>query len=120
MHVSGRAFMTVLEIGCCGAYCRTCKAYKGGFCKGCKLGYSDGSRNIERAKCAMKLCCFRDRGLQTCADCKDLESCGIIQPWFKKGYKYRKCKEYLEFIKRNGYTCFVEKADKWNDANGKL
>jgi hypothetical protein len=71
-------------------------------------------------QCRMKLCCFRDKGLGTCADCTEFDICEIIQPWFEKGYKYRRCKTYLEFIREHGYERFLEKADKWNNAEGKL
>jgi len=33
---------TIRFIGCCGAYCKTCKAFIDGSCKGCKLGYQEG------------------------------------------------------------------------------
>ena len=36
------------EIGCCGAYCGTCREYQK-TCKGCKPGYLDGSRDLSRA-----------------------------------------------------------------------
>jgi len=112
--------MTVKEIGCCGAYCGTCQAMKDGSCKGCKLGYDTGERDINRAKCRMKLCCFRDKGFETCADCPELEECDIIRPWFEKGYKYKVCKSYLEYIREHGYEEFLKRADGWNDAYGKL
>ena len=35
------------EIGCCGAYCKTCREYQD-TCKGCKPGYLDGSRDLRR------------------------------------------------------------------------
>jgi hypothetical protein len=60
---------SVRFIGCCGAFCKTCKAFIEGFCKGCKLGYDKGERDIGKAKCKMKVCCFRERKLETCADC---------------------------------------------------
>ena len=37
------------EIGCCGAYCKTCREYQKA-CKGCKQGYLDGSRDLSRAR----------------------------------------------------------------------
>lgn len=45
------------EIGCCGAYCGTCREYQK-TCKGCKSGYLDGSRDLSRAKCRMKISPF--------------------------------------------------------------
>lgn len=42
-------------IGCCGAYCGTCRALLDKTCKGCKLGYDDGKRDIRAARCAMLL-----------------------------------------------------------------
>jgi hypothetical protein len=31
-------------VGCCGAYCKTCKPFIEGTCKGCKLGYENKER----------------------------------------------------------------------------
>ncbi len=108
-------------VGCCGAYCRTCKPYKDGFCKGCKLGFDTGERDISRARCSIKLCCFRDKGFETCADCPKLESCSIIRSWHsKKGYKYGKYRQAIEFIRKNSYPEFFRLADRWNNAYGKL
>ena len=36
------------KTGCCGAYCKTCREFRKA-CKGCKLGYLDGSRDLSRA-----------------------------------------------------------------------
>ena len=65
------------EIGCCGAYCGTCREYLKP-CKGCKPRYLDGSRELSRAKCRMKKCCLT-KGHITCADCEEYDRCGIIQ-----------------------------------------
>ena len=115
--------MTILEIGCCGAYCKTCiqsqrmKYPDDRECRGCKLGYENGSRNIERAKCRIKLCCFKEKGLRTCADCKEYP-CSILETFFGKGReKYRK---HLDYIRLHGYQEFFKKADKWKGPTGKL
>jgi len=92
-------------IGCCGAYCKTCKPLIAGFCKGCKLEYAEGERDINKAKCKMKVCCFKKRRLETCADCPDYPSCPIIQKFHnKKPVKYKKSKQSIEFIRKNGYA----------------
>ena len=111
--------MTVQEIGCCGAYCRTCKVFSIGQCKGCKLGYGSRERDINKARCKIKLCCFKEHQLQTCMDCDDYHTCELIQSWFQKGYEYRYQKS-LEFIKEHGYEKFMEIANEWDDAKGKL
>ena len=108
-------------IGCCGAYCKTCKPFVEGVCKGCKIGFDSGERDINKAKCKIKLCCFRDNKLDTCADCPQLETCEIIGSWYgRKGYKYKKYKQATEFIKKHGYIKFTRLADKWKNAYGKL
>lgn len=113
--------MTIQEIGCCGAYCRTCKEYTRSNCLGCKLGYDNGKRDINKAKCKMKVCCFKEKQLSTCADCQDYQSCSIIQTWLNKsGYKYKKYKESIEHIISFGYDSFLEKADQWQNQYGKL
>ena len=112
--------MSVIEIGCCGAYCKTCKAYAAGSCKGCKTGYEDGSRDISKAKCAMKVCCI-GRGLSSCAYCKDFESCETVGSFYSKnGYKYGKYKQSALFIKKNGCEEFIKTAESWTNAYGKL
>ena len=108
-------------IGCCGAYCKTCKAYIQKHCQGCKLGYKQGGRDINKARCKIKLCCFRDKKLETCADCPELESCRIITDfWGKNAAKYKKYKEAIDFIRSKSYLKFIEYADKWKGPFGKL
>jgi len=52
-------------------------------------GYESGKRDITKAKCKMKVCCFKDKRLETCADCRDYP-CKILQEfWSKKGWKYQ-------------------------------
>lgn len=114
--------MSIREIGCCGAYCKTCRASaSGSLCRGCKLGYEDGGRDINKAKCKIKVCCFRDRELETCADCNDYPDCDIIHGFYEKsGYKYGKYRQAIEFIRGNGYTKFLDIADTWKGPYGKL
>jgi hypothetical protein len=108
-------------IGCCGACCRTCRALEEGACRGCKLGYGEGDRDISRAKCRMKVCCFGEKHLETCADCPEYPACGIIRGFqSKKGYKYRKYRESLEFIRKKGYPAFLMRADAWKGPYGRL
>jgi hypothetical protein len=48
-------------IGCCGAYCKTCRPLIEGYYKGCKLGYDEWNRDINHAKCKMKVCYFKEK-----------------------------------------------------------
>lgn len=112
--------MSIREIGCCGAYCRTCRAYNPGFCRGCKIGYEEGLRDINRAKCKLKLCCFRDRNLETCAVCPDYPCILIDEHFPKTGWKYKQTRRQLEFIREYGYNRFLKIANKWQDCRGKL
>lgn len=92
-----------------------------GECRGCKLGYGPGERDIDKVKCHMKVCCFRDRKLATCADCEGRASCPILAGFFShQGYNYRKYREALEYIAKNGYDAFIEAARDWKGAYGKL
>jgi hypothetical protein len=107
-------------VGCCGAFCKTCKPYITGNCKGCKLGFDTGERDISKAKCKIKVCCFGDKKLETCADCIDLRTCHTIWNLYAhNGYKYKKYKQAIEFIKINGYSEFIKIADKWKNAYGR-
>jgi hypothetical protein len=113
--------MSIPEIGCCCAYCRTCRAFRAGQCKGCKLGYDDGSRDIRRAKCTMKVCCMTQKQLPTCADCPDFDSCTVLQSWYGKAAgKYRRYAASAHYIREHGYRSFMKIADKWKDACGQL
>jgi hypothetical protein len=104
-------------IGCCCFNCKTCKEFTIGNCKGCKLGYIDGKRDINKAKCKTKLCCFKERKFNTCADCTDYSSCSLIQNRFK-GYQLKKSLGFIEFMKENGYKKYIKYANKWNNYYG--
>ena len=111
--------MTIEEIGCCGAYCGTCQVLRTGACQGCKLGYATGVRDVEKAKCKMKVCCVT-KGLNSCADCGEYETCGMLREFHgKNGYKYTKYHQAIEYIRENGYEHFLGIADKWKNAYGK-
>ena len=114
--------MTIMEIGCCGAYCKTCRtSITGSHCKGCKLGYENGERDINKARCKIKLCCFRNKKLETCADCQDYATCRIIHSFQdKSGVKYKKYRQSIEFLQKNGYEEFIKIADNWKGPYGKL
>jgi hypothetical protein len=111
--------MSVSEIGCCGAYCRTCTAFREQVCKGCKIGYENGEREISKAKCKIKVCCINSKH-QSCADCNEYAACNTVNDFYNKnGYKYRKYKQATEFIKKYGYDAFFEIADNWKNAHGR-
>ena len=116
-----RCANSIKYVGCCGAYCKTCKPFVEGYCKGCKLGYDKGERDINRAKCKMKVCCFKVKKLQTCADCSDYPTCKIINSFHdKSGVKYKKYKQSMEFIRKQGYSKFIKLANEWKRPYGKL
>jgi hypothetical protein len=76
--------------------------------------------SIENARCTMKLCCFKERKFETCADCPDLDSCKKISSFFNKnGFKYKKYKQSIDFIRKYGYSAFFTSADKWKGPYGK-
>jgi hypothetical protein len=91
-----------------------------GACRGCKLGYATGERDLSKAKCRIKVCCM-GKGHTSCADCAEYATCAIVQEFFKKnGYKYAKYKQAIDFIRGNGYTRFIELADDWKCQYGRL
>jgi hypothetical protein len=111
--------MSIIEIGCCGAYCKTCKEFRNSRCQGCKIGYNDGKRDIKKAKCKIKVCSI-GKGLNSCADCDNYTTCEIIQGFYrKKSYKYKKYEEATLFIRAKGYSNFLEIADNWKNQYGK-
>ena len=106
------------EIGCCGAYCRTCREYMVS-CKGCSTGYADGSRELSKARCAIKKCCLSS-GQITCSDCSSFDSCPTVQGFYSKGYKYSRYQASAQFIRSHGYRSFAQAASAWTSASGKL
>lgn len=112
--------MSINEIGCCGAYCGTCRVLKENLCKGCKSGYENGKRDILKARCKMKVCCLHKK-LQSCADCEEYAICIVINEFYgKKGFKYQKYKQAIEYIRVNGYEAFLKIADTWDNVFGKF
>ena len=108
-------------IGCCGAYCGTCRPFILGSCKGCKVGYQEGERSMARARCRIKVCCFGEKSQETCAECPDYSDCDILAAFHRKKWpKYGKYKESLEFIRAHGYPAFVRRAKDWRAADGEL
>ena len=111
--------MSIDEIGCCGAYCKTCRALLEKVCYGCKLGYESGKRDINKAKCKIKVYCIKKQ-YDSCADCQDYRSCQIINEFYsKRSDKYKKYQQATEYIRKNGYDAFIKTADHWKNAYGK-
>jgi hypothetical protein len=111
--------MSVEELGCCGAYCKTCPVYKEQLCRGCKLGYANGERDLAKAKCQIKICCI-GKNHNSCADCGMFNNCSLLQKFYNKnGYKYNKYRQALEYIRTNGYAKFISLAEQWTRQYGK-
>ena len=116
IEIKDDVYMSKIEMGCCGAYCKTCRALSEKTCKGCKLGYDNGDRDINKAKCKIKVCCIHKTNY-SCADCRDYTECPLLNEFYSKnGDKYKKYQQAIEFIRENGYDNFFEIADKWNNA----
>ena len=111
--------MALEEMGCCGAYCKTCKVYRQKMCGGCKIGYADQTRDLSKAKCKIKVCCIT-KEYNSCADCPEYDACVVIQSFHNHaGYKYGKYKQAVAYIRDNGYNAFFKIADSWDNACGK-
>ncbi len=108
-------------IACCGCYCKACKAFIDNSCKGCKLGYSTNERDINKAKCKIKICCLKEKKLTSCAECKEFNDCKTFNSKFKIGTRNnKKCIEILNFIKDKGYDEFLLRTKTWTNHTGKL
>jgi hypothetical protein len=108
------------QIGCCGAYCKTCKAFTTQVCRGCKAGYGNEERDLSKTKCEIKICCIQ-KGLETCADCDQFETCTTLQSYYgHDSYKYGKYRTAAEYIRAHGYDAFLRIADGWSGASGKF
>lgn len=105
-------------MGCCGAYCETCREY-GAQCKGCQDGYREGTRDLGRARCKIKICCI-SKAYTCCAVCPSLDRCPTVQEFYGKGYKYQRYQKTIQFIRKHGYEAFARIAADWKGAYGKL
>lgn len=118
---SPRDSADVRLIGCCGAYCKTCRSFVQGSCGGCKVGYEEGRRHISRARCRIKKCCLGVKGFGTCAECPGSGTCEVLGAFHAKRWpEYAKYKESLEFMERCGYSAFIERARGWTRSYGEL
>jgi len=79
-----------------------------------------GERDVNKAKCEIKVCCFKERRLETCAGCPDYPCEVLGEFWSKRGWKYKQYRKQLEFIRQNGYEEFLKRANKWKGPRGKL
>jgi len=112
--------MSLFEIGCCGAVCKTCSPYINKICRGCKTGYEIGERNINKTKCKIKICSVK-KSFISCGDCSEYISCKLILGLYgKNGYKYKKYKESMAFIREHGYDAFLKRITAWKSAYGIL
>ncbi|MCP4747152.1 MAG: IS200/IS605 family transposase [Desulfobacteraceae bacterium] len=49
----------------------------------------------------IKICCFKEKQLETCADCQSYPTCHLIQEFHgKSSYKYKKYKQSILFIRQ--------------------
>ena len=111
---------TVL-IGCCGAYCRTCRSFILGSCKGCKTGYEEGARDIKKAICKVKRCCIGTMRLETCADCRRFDRCTVLADFHGKNWpSYLRYRRALELIRADGYEEFIGRAKDWKRQYGEF
>lgn len=68
----------------------------------------------------MKVCCFKERGFETCADCPEYPCATLGRFWSKRGGKYKQYHKQLAFIRQNGYEEFLKRANTWKGPRGKL
>lgn len=67
----------------------------------------------------MKKCCVSKK-FTSCADCNEINSCLISQEFYSKtGYKYKKYKQAIDYIRSNDYPIFLKQTEKWTMQYGK-
>lgn len=67
----------------------------------------------------MKVCCI-SKSLQSCADCCEYQTCHALNDFYSKnGYKYKKYKQAIDYIRAYGYDVFLDVANGWKNAYGK-
>ncbi len=108
-------------VGCCGANCGTCRSFIRGQCRGCRVGYDDGTRDLAATKCRVKMCCLGRGTLVTCADCGEYQTCERILSFHEsKESKYKEYTRPVEYIRTHGYSEYLKNARKWKGPFGRL
>jgi len=108
-------------IGCCGANCGTCRSFIIGQCRGCKLGYNEGTRSLNASKCEIKRCCLGKGTLVTCADCGEYPKCERMRAFHgRKESKYVDYCRPIDYIRRFGYRRYLRMAGRWKGPYGHL
>lgn len=100
--------------GYCGLYCGACPALLGTkagkevqTCHGCKSDQIDSRRYC--ATCSIKACA-RDRGLEICIECPDLENCDLLQKFIidEKWPYHQGVMKNMELIQFEGLARWLE------------
>jgi len=104
-------------IGCCGIDCGLCPRYytEGkSKCPGC-LG--PHFLEIMGQTCSIITCCFKNKNLETCGECKDFPCQKFDSEWFGKDaydsfVTHKKATPNLNFIKDKGFEEFIKQQEK--------
>ena len=67
----------------------------------------------------MKVCCI-SKNYSHVLIAVNILICSVLNDFYNKnGYKYKKYKQAIDYIRTYGYDAFLEVADKWKNAYGK-
>ena len=104
----------------CGVYCGACPSF-GKSCFGCSSQTDAGSRRRSREGCAVRSCCYREKGLRHCGDCPEFP-CGKVTKKLISSHpgdpRYRYRHELPDMValfrrmERGDYLRFLEK--RWS------
>ncbi|MBN2322298.1 MAG: DUF3795 domain-containing protein [Spirochaetes bacterium] len=94
-------------IGCCGIDCGLCPRYHTDGASRCP-GCSGKNFNEKHPSCSIITCCFKKRGLETCADCDEF-TCQKLKNWDSADsfVTHRNSISNLKRIRQNGLVAFI-------------
>ena len=105
------------SIGCCGIDCGLCPRYytEGkSRCPGC---FGQKFLEVMGQSCSFITCCFKEKKLETCGECKDFPCSKFDSKWFGKDaydsfVTHKKAIPNLNFIKNKGFEEFLKQQEK--------
>lgn len=103
--------MVETRVAVCGLFCGNCGKFRRGRCEGCAVqaGFS---------RCRIRTCAL-ERGFATCAECEEMETCGILNNFISKlfGFVFRTDRmASLRMIRGEGMERFIA----FKTAQGKM
>lgn len=108
------------KLGACGIVCALCPRFHTNGPSRCTGCGAEGFRDVHPA-CKIHTCAAVQKGLETCADCKEFP-CAKIAPWDASDsfVTHRMCLQNLRRVQTEGYEALLSEINRRGDALERL